>query len=396
MKENIYYIYRRIKGAIYAMVFLLFRCFPIQKKKIVVCCFEGELGYGCSAKYIVEQLVKDAPEEYKIIWLVKNLQKEFPPYIAKVKYTWLSNAYHLSTSQYWIDNTKKMLGVQKRKGQIYINTWHGPIGFKTVGALRKERRSKVGKLISNRDCAMTDYYISNSRWCTDIHTKAFPYKEEVVHEIGMPRTDPLINDTESCGCRIRQKYNIHPSAKIVIYAPTFRGGIQKTKLKYELNNSLLDFEMLQKSLNERFDGEWYVFLKLHPRIAAYSSNCAKTQNNARIIDISQEDDLYENIAAADILITDFSSCAFDASYKRIPVFLYADDYDEYISARELYWDINELPFSLSKNNEELKKNILSFNETDYLHKLDKFFAQVGLVENGDASKTVSNYIRGCV
>lgn len=395
MKENIYYIYRRIKGAIYSIVFFVFRCFPIKKNKIVVCCFFGEMGYGCSAKYIIERLVSEEPQKYEIVWLVKDLSKEFPPYIKKIKYTWLSNAYHLSTAKIWIDNEKKALGVKKRAGQIYINTWHGPIGFKTVGALRKEKWSKVGKKVSSNDCKMTDYYLSNSIWCTNIHTAAYPYGREVVHEIGMPRTDPLINDVERCSQYIRQKNNIPQDAKIVIYAPTFRGGIQKTHLSYDLKVSTIDFDRLCTSLKSCFGGEWYIFLKLHPMVSAHIEEYPDMKKDNRIINISKEDDLYENIAAADALITDFSSCAFDASYKKIPVFMYADDYDEYISARELYWDMKELPFSLSKNNEELEENILSFNMSDYLDKLDKFFEQVGLVEKGNASKIVCDYIRSC-
>lgn len=396
MKENLYFFYRIIKGCLYKLLFWIFRIFPVKNNKIVVCCFWGEMGYGCSAKYIVEALQKKAPERYEIVWLVKDTNKIFPTYVKPIKYNWISNAYHLSTAKIWIDNEKKGLGVCKRKGQIYINTWHGPIGFKTVGALRGGKWSKVGRAVSQNDCDLTDVYLSNSTWCTDIHTAAYPYKREIVWEVGTPRTDPLLNKGKTYSTKVRADYHLPLSSKILVYAPTFRGGIQKTQLEFQYKEISMDINAVLKSLESRFGGPWYVMIRLHPMVAAYLEKCPDLITSDRVIDISKVDDLYEILAASDALITDFSSCAFDACYKRIPIFLYVDDYDQYVSARDLYWKIEEIPFPIAKDNEELINIIEDFEDEKYQQDLTEFFKHVELKETGHASEDVAQMIEGYV
>uniref|UniRef100_UPI000A99FB95 CDP-glycerol glycerophosphotransferase family protein n=1 Tax=Clostridium sp. NkU-1 TaxID=1095009 RepID=UPI000A99FB95 len=64
----------------------LLRLFPINKKKIVFTTFEGDGGYCCNPRYIAEELLKKK-EKFEIIWLVNNMEKQFPDGIKKVKNT---------------------------------------------------------------------------------------------------------------------------------------------------------------------------------------------------------------------------------------------------------------------------------------------------------------------
>lgn len=43
--------------------------------------------------------------------------------------------------------------------------------------------------------------------------------------------------------------------------------------------------------------------------------------------------IYEYLTAIDVVITDYSSVAFDSAYMRIPIFFYVDDYNEYVEDR---------------------------------------------------------------
>ena len=83
-----------------------------------------------------------------------------------------NRAYHLSTSKIWIDNARK-IGDKKEKGQFYIQTWHGPVGFKPVGRLRGELFSKIGELVSVADAKNINVLLSNSDWCTDKWERSF-------------------------------------------------------------------------------------------------------------------------------------------------------------------------------------------------------------------------------
>ena len=103
----------------------------------------------------------------------------------------------------------------------------------------------------------------------------------------------------------------------------------------------------------------------------------------------------ELIAASDAVLTDYSSCAFDAAYAYIPVFLYADDVEEYRANRgKFMWKPGELPFSTAKTNEKLKLDIMSFDACSYREHLNEFFRKIFLIEDGHASERVADIICG--
>ena len=52
----------------------------------------------------------------------------------------------------------------------------------------------------------------------------------------------------------------------------------------------------------------------------------------------------------------------------------------------------KLPFSVAKNENELINNIKNFNNKEYLKKLDSFYNELGLFEDGKASERVVDEI----
>ena len=104
--------------------------------------------------------------------------------------------------------------------------------------------------------------------------------------------------------------------------------------------------------------------------------------------------MYEYLAAVDVVVTDYSSVAFDASYMKIPVFLYVDDYKDYVQDRgELLWKYEEIPFSIAVNNKELSEKITEFKYDNYMKKLEHTFENMGLLEDGNATERVINIIK---
>ena len=92
------------------------------------------------------------------------------------------------------------------------------------------------------------------------------------------------------------------------------------------------------------------------------------------------------MAVADVLITDYSAIMFDYALTRKPCFLYTSDLETYKSEdRDLYFDIESLPFSFAENNQELVRHIEQFNLKEYLKKIDIFLKQeVGTFDDGNA------------
>lgn len=385
------YIRKRIwKSRLQSIPFYLCRIFPIKKNKIVFCCIEGTTGYTCNPKYIAEELIH-RNEGYELVWLVNDMSKKFPKEIKKVQNTLWNRAYQLTTAHIWIDNSRKQLEVKKRKGQIYIQTWHAKLGFKPTCLDRGASFTEIAYLVSKHDSDMIDYVLSNSKWYDDTLPTGMLYNGEILRT-GSPRCDILVNSRNESRIEVRNAYKLSENTKILMYAPTFRGGSQRTNRSIEIGNNFPDYKRLIKALQERFDGEWYIFLRLHPQLVARQLDNDMTDGN--IIDVSRVDDMYMLLAGCDIFMTDYSSAAFDAAVMRIPIFLYADDYEEYERERgKLLWDLRKLPFPLAVNDDELEEQIRQFDEKTYLDKLEKLFTDTEMVEDGKATQKIVEWIK---
>lgn len=391
--EKIYILLRKIKAFGYSLMFVAMRIFKVNEKKIVFSSFEGG-GYGCNPKYIAEELHKREMtygRKYKMVWLVNDMELDFPSYMIKSKNTMLRRSYHMSTAKIWIDNSRQKYGTIKRKNQYYIQTWHGQIGFKPIGNLRKTSFSKIAQIVSMHDGKLVDCWLSNSKWSTKTFREAF-YNEPIV-KTGSPRCDAIINQREKLYDDVRKKINAIPSAKFVLYAPTFRGGSQSTTRTVVSEKFSLDFHSLINCLQKKFGGDWYVLLRVHPQLALSNHENAKRNYGDKIINVSHYEDMYELVAAADVFITDYSSAAFDVASINTPVFLYADDFKEYIKERGgLLWNEEEMPFEMASDNQKLRENILNFNNYDYVKKINKFKEELEILEDGHASERVADMV----
>lgn len=410
MKEKTYIRYRKLKALGNKFCFILCRIFPIRRNRISVCTFEGKGGFGCNPKYIVEELHR-RNSEYEFVWFVSDMKKEFPDYIKKVPNTLLSRAYWLSTSKIWIDNYRKPYGTCKRRGQYYINTWHGFVGFKSIGLWRGNAFSKIAYLVSKNDSNLIDDIIVDSKWCEEIFPKGLVYNGHFL-KTGTPRSDILYGDRSNCKEDFRKQYGLSLEAKVVMFAPTFREGAINGKRTIFSENWSLDFKRLLDNLGKRFGGEWYLCLRVHPQLAASTEEYRDERLKGCVIDVSKRDDMYEILAAMDAFVTDYSSAAMDASYTHMPVFLYADDIENYINDRgSLAWNFSVdsqkpvannkemmpeidvlLPYPIAQNNDEMEKNIINFDEDQYFIMMEQLEKGVELVFDGKASKKVADQI----
>ena len=395
LSEEIYILYRRFKAAIGWNIYALCALRPIQKNKIVFSCFEGG-GYGCNPKYIAEEIIRrmrTENKEYELFWLVNDVTKEFPLEIHKVKNNLWNRAFHLSTAGVWIDNARKNYGTRKRKGQLYIQTWHGQNSLKPVGKLRGESFSKIARIVTQADAKQIDYFLVDSQWSKNMFSQSFYGENFAV--TGSPRCDILLNQRDEQYKAIRRKLNLPEMAKLLMYAPTFRGGSQSGIRDVFENYITLSFERLLPVLKQKFGGEWYVLLRLHPQLALKMTHMSiKEIDKKHFIDISYQDDMYEYLAAADAFVSDYTSAEPEAALIGIPVFIYADDLDKYMADRGSFlFDIyKELPYSVAKTNEELLANIEQFDLEDYHRRTKEFFDGLGVLEDGQASARVVDII----
>ena len=151
----------------------------------------------------------------------------------------------------------------------------------------------------------------------------------------------------------------------------------------------LDFSLLRQSLEERFGGGWLILMRLHPRMKEFTELLPKEPFCA---DVTEYPDIQELLAAADAVVTDYSSAVFDFLLTGRPAFLYAPDYKAYETMRGLYYPLEETPFPVALTNAQMAKHIASFDELVYKEKVRDFLEEKGSVEDGRAAFRVAGLI----
>ena len=362
------------------MFFHAFRIFKVKNNKIVIVNNFGK-GYGDNQKYICDELIK-RNSDIDIVWLVNDINDStIPKEIRKVKYNSLKSIYELVTAKIWIDNFRKQFYCRKRSNQYYIQLWHGCGALKKIEFDVKEKLSKYYVKSMINDNKMVDLMISDSTFFTEKCRTAFKYNGNIL-EIGVPREDILINNTQMLNNKARETLDIKDK-KILLYAPTFRNSFEKST--YDV-----DFSRIINKLNKG-NTKWIVLIRLHPHI----SKMANIFNyNKDIINVSDYPDMQELIAAADLVITDFSSIMFEAMRIDKKVILYANDIEKYVDERGFYFKLNELPFPLAKNNNELL-NYISDNH-NFINDYEQFKKKMGYYENHNSIVEMGDYINNII
>ena len=357
--------------------------------------FEGKGGYGCSPRYIAEELLKrnrDGRTRYKIYWLVADPGKRFPAGITAVRDTALRRAYHMTTARIWVANTRTFYGTRKRKQTTYYQTWHGTVSLKPIGKYRGEKLSRMAYLVSRADSRLMDAALSGSKWCTETWRDGLIYDGPII-ETGTPRCDVFFKDNSARRLAARRRSGLADDAKILVYAPTFRGGSQGTVRSVYQEEVTLDFKRLIAALEERFGGSWYVFLRLHPQLAATNRLMHLAEKNGRLMDVSALPDLNAILAVSDAMITDYSTAIFEAFLSGMPCFIYADDLAAYVADRgALMFEPEEIPFSVAEHNDALVENIRQFDAESYRKRCADFIRKTGILEDGGAAGRVADLI----
>ena len=112
----------------------------------------------------------------------------------------------------------------------------------------------------------------------------------------------------------------------------------------------------------------------------------------RILDASAYLDMQELVVASDIMVTDYSSSIADFMLSRKPGFMYAKDLDKYVETRGLNFALEDLPFPIARNNDEMVENILNFSQKDYEEHVQRFIDQTGYIDDGKASERIVDFL----
>lgn len=339
--------------------------------------------YSCNLRYIADEIIRqNLPVE--IIWATKcasgDLVSTFPSQVKLVEYGKAPMFEAQASSKIWFDNALNCVwyGMPKKKGQVYINTWHGSMGIKRLSGnfFWMLRAKKCRKL--------TDYCISNSTFEENVYRETF-WPDSVYLRFGHARNDILLQTEKHPPilAKVREAFELDNTTKCMLYAPTFRDDGATDC--YDV-----DFRKLKDALEAKFGGNWCILVRMH-----YKNKSVKLSNewNEWLKDASNYPDMQELLVVADAGLTDYSSWAYDYVITRRPLLIYAKDIQKYDKTRGFYYPLETTPFPICTNNQELAERIAEFDMEQYLAKCDAFLEEKGCAEKGNAAYRIIEFLK---
>lgn len=253
-------------------------------------------------------------------------------------------AASLRASVYFFDNFVKDINFWTSRSARKVNLWSG-IPLKAVERDIDNPRSRYYRLFHGTapervflsmmmpwHVERPDLILATSEQMLEITCRAFDLREDAVAITGYPRNDVLFDGPPAGSAPTRDwPASFHRAYEerrfIFFYLPTYRDS---GKAFVDVDWRAVD-EVMER-MNASF------FLKLHP-----DDRGSFDASGDHIHHLPQKIDIYELLAVADALVSDYSSIIFDFMMLERPIVHYLPDLEEYrASSRSLIFDPVEI------------------------------------------------------
>lgn len=273
-----------------------------------------------------------------------------------------------------------------RKDQVVAETWHGSLGIKRFDPAHYNTNVSW-PIAAARTGKLTTQIISNSSFEDGVFRETF-WKETPILKYGHARNDIFFPQSEQVRSYLKQRFckgnGLSEDTKFVLYAPTFRDD--HNFAVYDLNA-----EQTLNALRKRFGGEWKLLLRYHDNDKGGEAK-KNTVKSCDVIDVTKYPDMQSLLAFTDVGITDYSSWIYDYVLLRKPGFLFAMDRSKYDNERGFYFRLEDTPFPVSTDSDELEESILSFDEELFRKRVTDFLSDKGCMDDGDASVRIADQV----
>lgn len=234
-------------------------------------------------------------------------------------------------------NEKKMVFLQ-----------HGVTALKRVDGVFKKTASNG-----------VDLFVATSNYEKNIIEEYFNYKPEEIIITGFTRWDVLKDKSKDL------------KNKEIFFMPTWRNWLDEVpeaefeKSSYFINYmEILNSKELHKILEEN---EITINYFVHPKFKYYIDKFSTNSKNIKIVQPG-EIQVNELLMRASLLITDYSSVAWEMYYQNKPTLFYHFDINDYNKYQGSYLDMeNELFGDKAMNPTELIQYIKNYVNTDFKH-----------------------------
>ncbi len=358
----------------------LFRLCPVRARTVFFSAYAGKR-VTCNPEAVCKKLRELYGDEFKIEWCVKDeeARKSLEAQGFKtVGFDTLAYFYRILTAKVVVLNDLSGCSyLPFGKKQAVVQTWHGCGLYKKVGHdVPNESKGYHRRL--RRIAKQIDLFTSGSTTFTETVIRgAFGYTGDVM-ETGLARNDVLMDAAarEVANKKVRAFYDIDEKTPLILFAPTFRNSGDADEMWFE-------DDAVKAALKSRFPG-YKVLVRTH--------YMAKESQSQTALDVTAYPDMQELLCAADVLVSDYSSCIWDFSLTEKPCFLYAPDLSDYQCERDFYLDIHKWPFPLAETTEELAQTLLQFDAVAYTKAVHTHLSELGSRESGCAAESLCEFV----
>ncbi|GAB2580805.1 CDP-glycerol glycerophosphotransferase family protein [Microlunatus antarcticus] len=321
------------------------------------------------------------------VWLVDPAHRAgFPSGVATVPYGSAESVAALEAADLVVGNTHIEISWTKRPGSTYLQLWHGT-PLKTVH--RDVRWAPPGRLDwLEEDVARWDHLLSPSPASTPRLRSAFRWGGSVL-ELGYPRNDvlqrPVVDEVRA---RTRASLGLADDETVVLYAPTFRDRMfddRSTPL-----HLALDLERLVADLGPG--------VRVLTRVHYFMTDRLVRVEVPGVLDVSWHPDIAELYAAADVLVTDYSSSMFDFAVTGKPLIFYTYDLETYRDVdRGFYFELEPVaPGPVVRTQEALTAALTDLPgvRRAYATAYREFRRTYCALDDGHATRRVGRFVKG--
>lgn len=252
-----------------------------------------------------------------------------------------------------------------------IQMWHAlgatkKFGLQSLGTKegRDEAISKAMHMHENYD-----YVLAPSKATARFYMQAFGVSQEKIKICPLPRVDFILDGKD----RKSEFYALNPKMKgkkIILYLPTFRSGeadiVQQLKAAFENKN------------------DCQLIVSIHPLSEVKKDSRFLPEGSFTSFDLMK---------LADVIITDYSASAYEASLLMKPLYFFVPDYIDYMKNRGINVDIKQeldsavfedagkLAAAIGKNDYdmnallEFKEKYIENSKTNHTENLVEFISQ---------------------
>ncbi|WP_433499683.1 CDP-glycerol glycerophosphotransferase family protein [Sphaerimonospora sp. CA-214678] len=338
--------------------------------------------YSCNPRAISEELARRRPD-LELIWVTRDGQFTVPAGVRTVLYGSREHEEALHTCRFVVANRRTQPGwYVKRPGQMFVQTWHGTplkrLGRDLAGMryAQRVREEDLGRYV-----ATWDVMLAPNPFSAPILRRAFGYPGEML-ESGYPRNDRLLRP--ECRRWARERLGVPEDRRVILYAPTWRDDELRGAAEAPRANGRFDLGDVAGPLTGGLGAADMLLVRAHYLVA----DRVTLPDDA--LDVSRFPDMADLLAAADVLVTDYSSAMFDFACTGRPMAFLTPDLERYRDeVRGFYFDFEaEAPGPLARTADDLLQILIYDDFTSYKARYQEFSEKFCPWDDGHASARV--------